>query len=221
MHTDAGCAPPRPDSIRGQVTAIILCGGRGSRLEGRDKPLTPVLGRPLVEWLLARLSPQVSGVVISANRHGAAYARYGHPVVADEPAHRYQGPLAGMHAGLARCDTRLALVCAGDAPLVPPDLVTRLGAGLDGTASVAVAHDGERWQPALLLDVEAAKRSLPRFLESGGRALFDWAARQPAVMVDFSDRRGHFFGLNSADDIDRLTALLRAASAPRAPNSAA
>lgn len=38
--------------MRGTVGAIILTGGRGSRLGGVDKARLPVAGRPMVETVL-------------------------------------------------------------------------------------------------------------------------------------------------------------------------
>lgn len=82
------------------VTALVLCGGRGSRMGGVDKPLEQFQGRPLVAHVLGRIAPQVQGrVIISANRHAEVYAGFGYPVLADELSD-FQGPLAGLLAGL-------------------------------------------------------------------------------------------------------------------------
>lgn len=49
-----------PAADRAEVTAIILAGGRGTRLAGLHpdlpKPLVPVLGRPFLDWLTAWLA---------------------------------------------------------------------------------------------------------------------------------------------------------------------
>ncbi len=82
------------------VTALVLCGGRGSRMGGVDKPLEHFQGRPLVAHVLGRIAPQVQGrVIISANRHAEVYAGFGYPVLADGLSD-FQGPLAGLLAGL-------------------------------------------------------------------------------------------------------------------------
>ncbi|MCX8006157.1 MAG: NTP transferase domain-containing protein, partial [Burkholderiaceae bacterium] len=51
------------------VTGLILAGGRGARLGGRDKGWVDYRGRPLIVQVLARFAPQVEAVVISANRN--------------------------------------------------------------------------------------------------------------------------------------------------------
>jgi molybdopterin-guanine dinucleotide biosynthesis protein A len=70
------------DPVR--VTGLVLAGGQGRRMGGVDKGLQPLRGRPMIEWVLERLKPQVTEVVINANQNQAEYARYGCRVVADE-----------------------------------------------------------------------------------------------------------------------------------------
>jgi len=63
----------------------------GRRMGGVDKGLIEYQGRPLIEWALAALMPQVDQLVISANRNLDTYAAYGHRVLSDTcptfPAH--------------------------------------------------------------------------------------------------------------------------------------
>ncbi|MDP2253153.1 MAG: NTP transferase domain-containing protein, partial [Thiobacillus sp.] len=66
-----------------RVAAVILAGGQGRRMGGADKGLIDYRGRPLVEWALAALAPQVGEILISANRNLDLYAAYGHRVLPD------------------------------------------------------------------------------------------------------------------------------------------
>ena len=54
---------------RADITGVILAGGRGSRMGGIDKGLQDLQGRPMVQWVLDRLAPQVGSVLINANRN--------------------------------------------------------------------------------------------------------------------------------------------------------
>ena len=87
-----------------QITGLVLCGGRGSRMGGVDKGLQMLNGTPLVQHALQRLKPQVGALMINANRHLHTYAGFGVPVWPDENAD-YAGPLAGFLAGLSHCAT--------------------------------------------------------------------------------------------------------------------
>ncbi|MFP6815599.1 MAG: NTP transferase domain-containing protein, partial [Pseudomonadales bacterium] len=59
------------------ITAIVLCGGRGSRMGGRDKPLLEYRDRPIVAHVVDPLTGSVVSVLISANRNEQRYRRYG------------------------------------------------------------------------------------------------------------------------------------------------
>ena len=108
------------------ITGLILAGGQGRRMGGVDKGLQPFRGKPLVEHVIERFSPQVQGLLISAAPSARAYETYGR-VVLDELG---EGPLAGLHAGLSACSGLLASAPC-DAPLLPVDLFRRLVANLN------------------------------------------------------------------------------------------
>ena len=114
-----------------QITGLILAGGQGRRLGGVDKGLQLFAGQPLVQHALRRLAPQVGRVMISANRNLEAYRQMGVPVWPDPPELQgYQGPLAGVLAGLQACDTAYLVTIPCDCPRFPSDLVQRLSAAI-------------------------------------------------------------------------------------------
>ena len=140
---------------KGDITGLVLAGGRGSRMGGVDKGLQPHLGMPLAMHALLRLSPQVGEMMINANRNLAAYESMGVPVWPDTLSD-YPGPLAGFLTGLERCATPYLATVPCDSPLFPEDLVARLADRLDGEdAEIAIAatsEDGElRLQPVFCL----------------------------------------------------------------------
>ncbi|OWQ91465.1 hypothetical protein CDN99_09945 [Roseateles aquatilis] len=113
-------------AVLDSTTALILCGGRATRMGGVDKPLQAFQGRPLARHVLDRIAPQTGGrVLISANRHLDEYRRFGVPVLTDTLPD-FPGPLAGMLAGM----TALA------EPLTPD------GLGSTGAGSTADALGG-------------------------------------------------------------------------------
>ena len=89
---------------REQITAVILAGGRGRRMGGDDKGLVELNGRPLIKHVLAVIAPQVSSVILNANRNLDRYAGFGYPVVRDDLL-GFQGPLAGFAAAMAAATT--------------------------------------------------------------------------------------------------------------------
>ncbi|MGF7189672.1 molybdenum cofactor guanylyltransferase [Robbsia andropogonis] len=121
-------AGPTLSIPRDDITGVILCGGRASRMGGIDKGWVMLNGQPLVEHARARLAPQVGSLIISANRHITRYAALA-PVVTDALPD-YPGPLAGVVAALRATKTRYLACVPCDVPALPEDLVERLSHGL-------------------------------------------------------------------------------------------
>jgi len=182
------------------ITAVVLAGGRGRRIGGQDKGLVEVGGRPLIEHILDLVTPQVSAVIINANRNQQVYAGYGYPVISDNLTD-YQGPLAGFAAALAACETDYIMTLPCDDPYVPTDLVGKLSSAIkNNNAELAVAHDGQRMQPVYALIPRSLLESLQEFLDAGDRKIDLWYARHDTALADFSDDIDTFFNINTEED---------------------
>ncbi len=193
-----------PLPSRQNVTGAVLAGGRGTRMDGLDKGLVPLAGRPMVEYVLEALRPQTAALLINANRSLDDYRRFGVPVVSDRLAD-YPGPLAGVAATLAAATTPWVVTAPCDGPLVPEDLVARLAAAADSEAAeVAVAHDGERLQPVYALLRRDLAEDLETFLAGGGRRVNQWLAGHSTAVVDFSDQPSAFLNVNRPQDAEAV-----------------
>lgn len=191
---------PTAENIRGEVTGVILAGGRATRMGGVDKGLVPISGRPMIAWVIDALRTQVAAVLINANRNRGRYRKFGCPVVADQDGD-YLGPLAGFAAGLRAARTKYVAVVPCDSPLVSGDLVQRLHEALAKTGSrIAVAHDGERLQPVFALLERQLVEDLGGYLAEGGRKIDLWYGRQGFATVDCSDLAGTFRNINKPED---------------------
>ena len=184
-----------------KVSGIVLAGGQGRRMGGVDKGLQLLRGRPMVEWVLERLAPQVSEVVINANQNAARYAAYGHRVVGDEVS-GFAGPLAGLHAGLKVARTPLVATVPCDSPFLPADLVARLQAGL-GENDVAVAKAGEQAHPVFALVRSSVLGNLEAFLRGGGRKIDAWYGALRFVEVGFDAEADAFRNINTLEELNR------------------
>src|SRR6476620_9897823 len=118
-------APHGRPSMRSEVTGLILAGGQGSRMGGVDKGLQVFRGKPMVAHVIERFAPQVSEILINANRNPHEYERFGHRVIAYE-IEGFAGPLAGFERGLAHAAHDLVVTVPCDSPFLPLDLVSRL-----------------------------------------------------------------------------------------------
>jgi molybdopterin-guanine dinucleotide biosynthesis protein A len=184
-----------------EITGLILAGGQGRRMGGVDKGLQLLRGRPMIEWVLARLAPQVDEVLVNANQNQETYARYGHRVVSDTLG-GYAGPLAGLQAGLANARNELVATVPCDSPFLPADLIERLHAFLMARqADLAVAKTGNQAHPVFCLARRSLLPHLAGFLESGGRKIDAWYATLKIVEVGFDDEAEAFSNINTLREL--------------------
>jgi molybdopterin-guanine dinucleotide biosynthesis protein A len=168
---------------------LILAGGRGARLGNKDKGWVMWNGLPLVEHALAALAKQLPPpvrILISANRNLDAYQQTGHIVVTDERAD-FQGPMAGIEAGLMRCKKNNLLVIPCDAPLLPSDLFEKLQQALTDQpeAVVAYAVTPEAAQPLCCLLKPSVAGSLGKQLDLRLGETLAWLKAIQAIPVRF------------------------------------
>jgi molybdenum cofactor guanylyltransferase len=202
-----------PRNARPQITALVLAGGRATRMGGTDKGLVELAGRPMIAHVLAALAPQVERVLINANRNLDRYAEFGWPVVPDEDA-GFLGPLAGLAAGLRAARTPLLLTAPCDCPLLAPDLVARLYCALERErAEIAVPFDGERLQPVFALVKRELRDSLVAYLGGGDRKIDRWFEQHRLARADFSDRPENFVNVNDPQERAALESRLAGATA--------
>lgn len=179
------------------ITAVILAGGRATRLGGADKGLLPLAGEALVAHVLKRIQPQVGKILINCNRNAEHYAQFGCMLVPDRIA-GFPGPLAGLHAACHAAETPLVLTVPCDSPFFPDDLAARLAAAL-GDGEAAVASSGRR-EPVFALYRRSLLPRLEAYLASGGHKVGQWQADLDCSIADFSGQPEAFRNFNSADD---------------------
>jgi molybdenum cofactor guanylyltransferase len=182
-----------------RVAGIVLAGGRGSRMGGVDKGLIDYRGRPLIEWALAAIAPQVEQIVISANRNLDAYAGYGHRVVPDTLPD-YAGPLAGILAAMQAVAADWLVVVPCDTPHLPANLAARLlEAARCKNVPLAIAADEVRTHHTCFIVRADEHDSLAGFLARGERAVRYWQAGLPSATVLFDAAR--FANFNLPQDV--------------------
>ncbi|WP_076413202.1 molybdenum cofactor guanylyltransferase MobA [Shewanella sp. UCD-KL12] len=187
-----------------QINAVILAGGMARRMGGNDKGLVDLNGQPMIKHAIDRVKPQVKEILINANRNQNLYAEFGYPVVSDEDS-GYLGPLAGMITAMAQTDADYLLVVPCDCPLLPTDLVSRMLSQIESNdAELAVASDGKREQPVVMLLKPSLRDSMKAFLDAGERKIDFWYAKHNCVVTDFSDQPNAFVNVNTPEQKQQL-----------------
>lgn len=198
---------------------VVLAGGLARRMGGGDKPTRMVGGRTILERVIARMTPQCDGLILSANGDPARFAALKLPVVADD-VEGFAGPLAGILAALDwmaahQPDMEWLVTVAGDCPFLPRDLVARLHqARIAQGRPIAVAASGGRAHHVIALWSATLRGELRHALVNEKlRQVSAWMARyQPAIAEWPNAPLDPFFNTNTLSDLDeaeRLVALDR------------
>lgn len=160
--------------------AVILAGGKSSRMGRGDKCLLPLGGKPILTRIVETLAPQVCDMLINANGDATSFDRYGYAVEPDSIPGS-QGPLAGLLTGMQWSKLRhpkaaYILSVPSDTPLLPTDLVTRLAEALAWRrADIAIAESEEGTHPTIgLWPVDLAAKLEFDLMETDIRSLHRW-----------------------------------------------
>lgn len=186
------------------ITGVILAGGLGRRMGGVDKGLQVLRGKPMAQWVLERLVPQVDELLINANQNVERYAEFGYRVIPDQIPD-FAGPLAGLHAALSAAKHRLIATAPCDSPFLPEDLISRLFEALTAAgADLAVARTFDRTHPVFCLCKKDVLPHLTDFLQSGGRKIGRWHETLKVIEVPFDDEAAAFENINTREELGRF-----------------
>ncbi len=193
---------------KNEITGVILAGGQARRMEGKDKGLILLNEKPMIEYVINILKPQVGNLIINANRNYEKFSKYGFKIISDELS-GFCGPLAGMASALNIIGTRYLLTVPCDSPFISDNLAQRLITALETEdADISVAHDGERLQPVFCLIKKELLSSITDFLDKGERKIDKWFSQHHVAIADFSDIPRSLDNLNTYNDIKAIESAL-------------
>ena len=139
------------------VTLGILAGGRATRLGGLDKAWLERDGTPQVLRIAQRFVARVDRTLVSANADLQRYREIGLTAIADSVENI--GPIGGLQALMAACETPWLLTIPVDVVDVNDCLLPTLLAHADARGAYAVDDDGA--QPLVALwRVDVAKEAI-------------------------------------------------------------
>ncbi len=200
-----------------QVAGLVLAGGQARRLGGQDKALVRLGGKALVSYALAGLARSCTPVLISAAGDPARFAAFGAARVIADDLPGFQGPLAGILAGLDWLEREAPgvthmLSLPVDTPFAPDDLAARLAvASKPDPARPATAASNGALHPAITLWPLAVRDALRvMVVEEEMRAVSKVLQRLGSRSVAW-DHLPHdpFFNINNPADLADAEALLR------------
>ena len=107
-------------------TAVILAGGKGSRLNFVEKALLELHGKPILNHIIETLSRCVDEIIVVVRDEEQQRRLHlaGVTIVRDEV--QDFGPVAGICSGLSASSSQYAFVAACDMPFIKADVVDLL-----------------------------------------------------------------------------------------------
>lgn len=195
------------DSTRLPVCSVLLLsGGRGNRMGGRDKGLIEWQGRPMIAWLHDLVRPLTDDLIISCNRNGERYAAWADRLVQDDDA-EFQGPLAGIRAGLAAMRHSRLLVLPCDAPLLDRALLESLLAVAAGHPDLPVmVQRGMQWEPLFCCLPASLGPAVEQAWQQGERSPRRLLQALGAVALSCADNDPRLANLNTPELLEQVSA---------------
>ena len=206
-----------PDPVNavtnGDVTGIILAGGRSRRL-GRDKAVEPLGGQPLIRRVIERVEAVTADIVVvvaDAVRGNDLPLDVRHRVVWD--VYPGKGSLGGIFSGLSAAKSDWGLVVACDMPFLNRQLLEYMLSRREDFDAV-VPLPGAYPEPthalyskACLPHIEARLRAndlkISRFYHE---VRVNYLTEEAITRYDPELRS--FFNINSPDDLAKAQALV-------------
>ncbi len=187
--------------VKEDITAVVLAGGQGRRVNEQDKGLISFSGKKLVEHVIESLSKQTKDIVVVANRHIETYTSLGFPVVSDR-IEGFQGPLAGIDAAFSVTGSSFIVCVPCDSPFLPDDLIDRLVAAVSGNNPLVVASDGKRLHPVICLVHRSVWPDIEKRLAQGHLRLMEWIEANGYDVADFSTCPEMLQNLNTPEQLN-------------------
>lgn len=199
------------EEARAPASAVVLAGGRGKRLGGDKATVEIAPGLTLLRRSLSLVEPLSTDIIV-VRRPDQHLEAPGARIVTDRPP--FEGPLAGILAGLEAAREEWVLVVACDMPFLSIPLLRYLMTLRPGY-DVVVPSLEVGMEPLHALYHRRAVPAIRAALEQGERRLISFyrALRVRAVTADELapfDREGRtFFNINTPEDLQQARAWLR------------
>lgn len=122
-------------------SAVILAGGRSSRMGGVDKAFMRVGGVTVIERSIGVLQTIFDEIIVVTNAPQKYRDMTGVTLTTDQFVGR--GPLAGLHAGLLQAKHPYCFLVACDMPFIRPEPIAHLQSLVCGYDAVVPFWDGD------------------------------------------------------------------------------
>ncbi len=199
------------------ITAVILAGGQGRRLDRKGK-YSVILGKNfLIEHVVNRLKKQTKNVIINTKYKDSIIKKLGLLCIEDSFNNQEDGygPLAGIHAALNYSqkefgNSSLVLSVPVDTPFLPANLISRLlSSFVVNNNDISIAMSKGRIHPTIALWKSSLKSDLEKCLNSGIRKIDSFTKQFDLSYVKWDDTNDPFFNINNRHDLTLATERIK------------
>jgi molybdopterin-guanine dinucleotide biosynthesis protein A len=196
------------------VTVALLAGGKSSRM-GTDKSFVRVLGRPLIEEVLAQVAGLGSETLIVTNRPDD-YRYLGLPLFSDVLPDK--GALGGIYTALHSATQPYVFCLACDMPFIVRPLLDYFVTLLpDANADVIMPRLGAEAEPFRALYARTCLAPIRAALDAGKMRVISFFPEVRMRFVDepeidrFDPAHRSFFNVNTPEDLAQARRLAESA----------
>jgi molybdopterin-guanine dinucleotide biosynthesis protein A len=184
-----------------QASLLVLAGG-GSRRMGRPKAWLEVGDKFLLRYVVDRLAPAFSEVMVSFAEPEQLEEPLPYRIVFDRK--RSAGPLAGIEAGLLATRNEVVFAVACDMPYVTQD-VAHMATAAARRSDAAIPRVAGRPEPVCGAYGRSALRAITEALNAGRLKTADAIADLDVTWLEGLDP-DLFRSLNTPEDLERFHA---------------
>lgn len=187
------------------ATLLVLAGGLSRRM-GRPKPWIEVGNTVLLRYVVERLAPAFSEVMVSFGEPEQMEQLVPYRVVFDRK--HAAGPLAGLEAGLMSANHTVLFAVGCDMPYVEPSTAELAVVAARNCDAALPRHEGI-FEPVCGAYRKTALHAITRALDAGNFVAHDVADYLDVTWLEGLDP-AQFESLNTPSDLERFHATLSA-----------
>ena len=191
------------------IPCVILAGGKGRRMGGKEKGLINLLDRPLISYVLEKVSGKAAPIALNINTNFEKFKNFGYEILED-PLKGHLGPLVGILASLnwaKKIKQKWVLTLPCDTPFLPQNLIESLLKVKNENPDVdlVVAKSRGFNHPVIALWKTDNNLILKKAIEEGIRKIDIFTSQLKTAHVNFDEidksRSDPFTNLNSPKDL--------------------
>ncbi|MDD3876638.1 MAG: molybdenum cofactor guanylyltransferase [Bacteroidales bacterium] len=179
-----------------KATAIILAGGKSSRMEGAEKSLLNFNGKPLIQHIVEQLDMCFDQVIIGSNEPDK-FKFLNKEVIPD--IEKNKGPLMGIMSCLKSSKNECNFITACDIPEMNINLINRMISMSSDVDIVMPVSENEKYEPLYAVYNKKVITFAEEILKNNGRKITNVLKYAKVEFVDF-DNETWYFNINRKSD---------------------